>query len=77
MQIDVMPANDSRWGPDETGRFGEFGGRYVPETLEVAYRGLHTDDDDLKGYHAEAKKLLSIVDPNEPPPPALPTTKEN
>ncbi len=36
MQIDVMPPQSSRWDPDATGRFGAFGGRFVPETLMAA-----------------------------------------
>ena len=50
MQIDVMPSDDRRWGPDERGRFGEFGGCYVPETLmaavlelQDAYRTVRAD----------------------------------
>ena len=33
MHIDILPPDDSRWGPDRNGRFGDFGGRFVPETL--------------------------------------------
>lgn len=35
MQIDLMPQS-TRWDPDATGRFGAFGGRFVPETLMAA-----------------------------------------
>ncbi|MEK7757582.1 MAG: tryptophan synthase subunit beta, partial [Planctomycetota bacterium] len=35
MQIDIMP-QCTRWDPDATGRFGVFGGRFVPETLMAA-----------------------------------------
>ena len=31
-----MPSPTSRWAPDERGRFGEFGGCFVPETLMAA-----------------------------------------
>jgi tryptophan synthase beta chain len=31
-----MSASGSRWGADERGRFGSFGGRYVPEVLVAA-----------------------------------------
>ena len=47
-------------GPDAEGRFGAFGGRYVPETLmqplrdlEEAYLGLREDpafNQELQGY---------------------------
>lgn len=50
MNVDLMPPRDSRWEPDERGRFGEFGGQYVPETLMAAvtelagvYRKVRTD----------------------------------
>ncbi|MFQ5464222.1 MAG: tryptophan synthase subunit beta, partial [Phycisphaerae bacterium] len=36
MPIDPMPALSARWEPTPTGRFGAFGGRYVPETLMTA-----------------------------------------
>jgi len=34
--LDIMPSASARWDPDSTGRFGEFGGRFVPETLMAA-----------------------------------------
>ena len=40
MNIDIMPPDDSRWGPDARGRFGEFGGQFVPETLMAAVTEL-------------------------------------
>ncbi len=50
MHVDIMPPDDTRWGPDADGRFGEFGGRYVPETLMAsvmeltdAYRQIRGD----------------------------------
>ena len=59
-----MVANSLRTGPDERGRFGEFGGRFVAETLmplilevEAAYKAARADpafqpelDDYLKNY---------------------------
>ena len=36
IQVDVMPAQIGRWEPSAEGRFGPFGGRYVPETLMAA-----------------------------------------
>ena len=33
-------SNDYAAYPDADGRFGEFGGRYVPETLFPAIQGL-------------------------------------
>ncbi len=48
--------------PDDLGRFGQFGGRYVPETLmpalyelEADYKTLLTDD----GFKQELQELLS------------------
>ena len=39
-----LPSDDAKQGPDVLGRFGPFGGRFVPETLmnalDAAYRGL-------------------------------------
>ena len=50
MRVDIMPPDNSRWEPDEHGRFGDFGGQYMPETLmatvtELAdtYRKARTD----------------------------------
>ena len=36
MKIDLLPSANSRWNPDAHGRFGEFGGQFVPETLMAA-----------------------------------------
>jgi len=51
---------DVRSLPDQEGRFGSFGGRFVPETLmsaleelEKAYSAAHQD----KGFHAEMESL--------------------
>ncbi len=53
--------NSLRTGPDERGRFGEFGGRFVAETLmplilevEAAYRAARADP----SYQAEIERLL-------------------
>jgi len=40
VKIDFMPGLSERWEPDPTGRFGEFGGRYIPETLMAAVTEL-------------------------------------
>ena len=47
--------------PDELGRFGEYGGRFVPETLmpavyelETAYRDSQADEE----FQAELSSLL-------------------
>ena len=47
--------------PDQSGRYGRFGGRYVPETLmpainelEESYRQVQTDDK----FQAELSELL-------------------
>jgi tryptophan synthase beta chain len=58
MKIDPLPLDDSRWGPDATGRFGPFGGRYVPETLmgavlqlDAAYAAARCDRAFWEEYH--------------------------
>jgi tryptophan synthase beta chain len=50
-----------RAGPDDRGHFGQFGGRYVAETLmplilalELAYNAAKADP----GFHAEIDDLL-------------------
>lgn len=55
-----MPANDFS-GPDERGRYGAYGGRFVPETLvgplqelENAYREAVQD----RSFHTELDRLL-------------------
>ena len=55
-------ANSFREGPDERGRFGPYGGRYVAETLmplvlelEAAYRAAQADP----GFRAEFDRLLA------------------
>src|SRR5215471_15214542 len=54
------PSPWSQW-PDPRGRFGEFGGRYIPETLvdpidelERAYDAARADET----FHAELRRLL-------------------
>ena len=61
MNIDIMPPDDSRWGPDARGRFGEFGGQFVPETLMAAvteldeiYRKVRTE----RPFWEELHRLL-------------------
>jgi tryptophan synthase beta chain len=62
MEVNKMPdAQQTTTGPDVHGRFGEFGGRYVPETLmhpieqlERAYREAKDD----AAFQAEFKRLL-------------------
>jgi len=46
--IDIMPQIDSRWEPQPGGRFGDFGGRYVPETLMAAVLELEKAYDDAR-----------------------------
>ena len=48
--------------PDEAGRFGEFGGRYVPETLTMALDQLAAEYDKAcadRSFQAELDELLS------------------
>ena len=40
MNIDIMPSIAARWEPDERGRFGPYGGCFVPETLMAAVTEL-------------------------------------
>ncbi|MEK6674938.1 MAG: tryptophan synthase subunit beta [Planctomycetota bacterium] len=40
MLVDIMPSQNSRWEPDSTGRFGEYGGCFIPETLMTAVLDL-------------------------------------
>ncbi|MFQ5591126.1 MAG: tryptophan synthase subunit beta [Phycisphaerae bacterium] len=40
MDIEIVPPANPRWGVDPNGRFGEFGGRYVPETLMASVAEL-------------------------------------
>jgi tryptophan synthase beta chain len=54
-------SNSLRSGPDRRGRFGEFGGRFVAETLmplvlevEAAYRAAQADP----GFQAELDAYL-------------------
>ena len=48
--------------PDETGRFGDYGGKYVPETLIPALQALEREyyalasDEEFQVRHAHAKK---------------------
>src|SRR5262245_53123069 len=58
MNIDPLPLDDAAWGPDASGRFGEFGGRFVPETLmaavlqlEEAYAAARSDPAFWQEYH--------------------------
>jgi tryptophan synthase beta chain len=59
-EISAARANTFRHGPDEQGRFGQFGGRFVAETLmplildlEAAYRAAQSDP----GFKAELESL--------------------
>ena len=56
--------NSFRTGPDERGRFGDFGGRFVSETLmplilelEAEYERAKTDD----GFWAEMDDLWTCL----------------
>ncbi len=40
INVDWMPTISSKWDPDKHGRFGEFGGQYIPETLMAAVTEL-------------------------------------
>ncbi|MHC5109106.1 MAG: tryptophan synthase subunit beta [Planctomycetota bacterium] len=49
MNIDVVPGLSGRWEPDASGRFGDFGGRFVPETLMPAVIELQAAYDAVRG----------------------------
>ena len=58
----ALPPNDYSAYPDAQGRFGDYGGRYVPETLmplvlslEAAYRAAQADE----GFRAELAGYLT------------------
>jgi len=61
MQIDVMPPDDSKWGPDERGRFGEFGGCYIPETLMAAVQELDAAYTTVRGDRAFWEELATVL----------------
>jgi len=61
MHIDVMPPDDSRWGPDQRGRFGEFGGRFIPETLMNAVEELTAAYEQIRGDRAFWQKLHDVL----------------
>lgn len=57
----VAPEHASKQVPDRAGRFGDFGGRYVPETLTRALDELVVEYDRAKkdpDFHAELNELL-------------------
>ena len=51
MKIDLLPSANSRWNPDADGRFGEFGGQFVPETLMAAVLQLQDVYAKVRGDH--------------------------
>jgi tryptophan synthase beta chain len=62
MEVNKMPnAQLTITGPDVRGRFGEFGGRYVPETLMHPIEELERAYEDARkdaGFQAELQRLL-------------------
>jgi len=59
--IPVAPEHASKQVPDRAGRFGDFGGRYVPETLTRALDELVVEYERAKkdpDFHAELNDLL-------------------
>lgn len=44
----VMAPEQPRLRPDQNGRFGKFGGKYVPETLMAALSQLEAEYDEIK-----------------------------
>ena len=57
----IEPRNSYRTGPDDHGRFGDFGGRYVAETLMPLINALAAEYDRAKAdpsFHDELKYYL-------------------
>ena len=59
--MSTAPGSSSSQVPDASGRFGEFGGRYVPETLVYALDQLSTEYASAcqdQAFHSELDELL-------------------
>jgi len=52
VNIDIMPGLTPRWEPDAAGRFGPFGGSFVPETLMAAVTQLQRVYAEVRRDHA-------------------------
>ncbi|MGB0714290.1 MAG: tryptophan synthase subunit beta [Phycisphaerae bacterium] len=70
MDINPLPALAARWEPDERGRFGSFGGRFVPETLmaavlevERAYVAVRSDQSFWDTYHELLREYVGRPSP--------------
>ncbi len=65
INVDWMPTISSQWDPDEHGRFGEFGGQYIPETLMAAVTELDEAyaqvRQDSAFWHAWGEMLTQFV----------------
>ncbi len=61
MHIDAIPPDNTRWGPDAFGRFGDFGGRYVPETLMRAVMELEDAYRKVRGQPAFWEELHRLL----------------
>ena len=60
--VDELRPNSFRSGPDENGRFGLFGGRFVAETLMPLILDLQQAYEDAKAdpaFHAEMASMLT------------------
>ncbi|MFQ5494804.1 MAG: tryptophan synthase subunit beta, partial [Phycisphaerae bacterium] len=55
-----MPPDDSRFGPDARGRFGEFGGQFVPETLMASVTELVEVYGQVRGDRAFWDELAKL-----------------
>ncbi len=61
MPIDVLPPDDERWGPDERGRFGDFGGQFIPETLMAAVAQLADAYREVRADRAFWENLQALL----------------
>ncbi len=61
MNIDIMPTTESRWDPDARGRFGKFGGQFVPETLMASVLELVEAYQEIRSDHSFWNELHGLL----------------
>ncbi len=60
--MNIPPVNSFRTGPDENGRFGIYGGRFVAETLMPLILQLEQAYRDAKADHTFQEELDSFLE---------------